>query len=300
MRVVVTGTKGQTARCLQEIAPSLGLEILTVGRPQLDLMEPASVLAAITRARPDIIVSAAAYTAVDLAETEVDTAFSVNVDGAGAVAQAAAALDAPLIHMSTDYVFAGDQASPYRETDVTRPLSIYGLSKRKGEVRVEETTGNHVILRIGWLYSPFGRNFVRTMIDLAGHREQVNVVRDQRGGPTSAFDVAHVIATIAQRLVDSKDAGLRGIFHLAPQGDASWAELAEEVFRGYAMVTGKSVAVRPIATHEYPTAARRPARSTMDTTKLRTAFGICLPPWQASLPGVVERVIQEKVGELAS
>lgn len=243
-------------------------------------------------------MSAAAYTAVDLAETEMDKAFCVNAVGAGAVAQTASLLGVPLIHMSTDYVFGGDQDRPYCESDLARPLSVYGASKRQGELEVEAGTSNHVILRIGWLYSPYGRNFVRTMIDLAGKTDQVNVVHDQRGGPTSALDVARVVAVIAHRLVDDKDDHLRGIFHLSPQGEASWAQLAEEVFRCYAIATGRIVSVKPIATRDFPAAACRPARSTMDMTKLQAALGICLPTWQAPLRDVVERIILQKVGEL--
>ena len=216
MRVVVTGTSGQVALSLRERAAAQGIDVALVGRPALDFENLETIGPALRAARPDLVVNAAAFTAVDLAENDEARATRVNGDAAGEVAAQAARLGAPIIHLSTDYVFDGRLDRPYREADAVAPMGAYGRSKLAGEIAVATATGNHVILRTAWIYSPFGKNFVRTMLALGCNRQAVSVVADQIGNPSYAPDIADGILAIADSLAEApKDASLRGIFHLA-------------------------------------------------------------------------------------
>lgn len=291
MRIAVTGREGQLATALIEKGPQAGVEIIAIGRPELDLAQPGSVLRAMKAVRPDAIVSAAAYTAVDRAESEPGVAFAVNAEGAGAVAEAASALGVPVVHLSTDYVFAGDKPEPYLETDPTAPVSAYGRSKHEGELRVAAATANHAIFRTAWIYSPFGTNFLKTMLRLTESRDVLRVVADQVGQPTSALDIADAVIAVARRLARDPDPALRGTFHMTASGHGSWADFAEAIFAGLAARTGKVVAVERITTAEYPTPARRPANSRLDCTRLREAYGIVLPDWRTSTEVVLNRLI---------
>lgn len=291
MRLVVTGINGQVARALRE-TPAPGFEIVSVYRPDFDLAAPDTIGAVLREAQPDVIVNTAAYTAVDKAESERDEAFAANARGAGAVAEAAAALGAPIIHLSTDYVFDGAKSSPYVETDPTGPVSVYGASKLEGERAVAAATPDHAILRLSWVYSPFGANFVRTMLRLAEQREEIAVVADQRGGPSYAPDIATAVVQIAANLLARPDATkLRGVFHLAPAGDTHWAEFAETIFAEAKRRGGPSARVRPIPSSDYPTPARRPANSRLDATKLAAAHGVRLPHWRTSLAACMDRLV---------
>jgi dTDP-4-dehydrorhamnose reductase len=294
MRLVVTGTQGQVARAMQETqAP--GLEIIALGRPALDLADEAGVARALRVAAPDVIVNAAAYTAVDDAEKERAAAFAINEAGARAVARAAAALGAPVIQLSTDYVFDGAKAEPYAETDPTGPLGVYGASKLAGEQAVAAANGNHVILRCAWVYSPFGKNFVRTMLRLAETREAIGLVADQHGGPTSAHDIAGACVRIALNLLTQpNEAALRGVFHLAPQGEAAWADFAEAIFTGAEARGARGARVKRIGASDYPTPAKRPANSRLDASKLAGAHGVRLPHWRQSLDRCLDRLIAPK------
>ena len=305
MRIAVTGREGQVAQALAEVGAAEGLDIAAVGRPALDLMVPDGVEAALRAVRPDVVVHAAAYTAVDKAETDEAAAMAVNARGAGAVAAAAAALDVPVLHLSTDYVFDGRSPRPYREDDPTGPLGAYGRSKLAGERAVAAAHSRHVILRTAWVYAPFGSNFVRTMLRLAASRDEVGVVADQRGCPTSALDIAHALIAIARQLERSRTgapaalpggpggpaADRFGVFHMTGQGEAVWADVAEAVFARAAALGGPSARVRRISTSDYPTLAHRPANSRLDGTKLATVYGVTLPAWQASLDACVTRLV---------
>lgn len=291
MRVAVTGKQGQVVQAMIEQAARLGIDLITVGRPEMDLADEASILAALLAAKPDAIVSAAAYTAVDKAEGEPKLAFAINATGAGAVAWAAKKLGVPVLHLSTDYVFHGNKNTSYVEDDPTGPLSIYGASKLEGERRVADATENHVILRTAWVYSANGANFLKTMLRLAESHDEVSVVSDQFGRPTSAHDIANALFRIASRLISNPDQHLRGIFHLAAEGEASWADFATEIFKGLEQRTGKVIKVRPISTAEYPTPAKRPKNSKLSTDKLATTYDIRLPHWQVSASTVLERLI---------
>lgn len=292
MRVVVTGREGQVASALAERARD-DIEIVRLGRPELDLAGPPdAIVSAIGQARPELIVSAAAYTQVDKAETEPDVAFAINERGARAVARAASELGVPIVHLSTDYVFDGLKSAPYAEADSTRPTGVYGASKLAGEHAVLEENADSVVLRTAWVYSPFGSNFVKTMLRLGADRDEVAVVADQRGNPTNALDIADGIIAVARNLAASDDPELRGVFHMAGSGEASWAELAEATFAVSAARGGPSATVRRIDTAEYPTAARRPENSRLDCGKLARVHGITLPDWHNVLERVVSRLLQ--------
>lgn len=292
MRILVTGREGQVVRSLAERGPASGHSIVALGRPELDLTgDPSSIVETIKAAKPDAIVSAAAYTAVDKAETDQDTAFAVNERGAGAVARAARELGVPLVHLSTDYVFDGAKAGPYAEDDRTGATGVYGASKLAGEKVVVAEQSNSAVLRTAWVYSPFGANFVKTMLGLAGDRDEIGVVADQRGNPTSALDIAEGVLAVTEALARSDDAELRGIFHMTAEGGASWAEFAEAVFAESAALGGPSATVNPISTAQFPTPATRPQNSQLDSTKLLQAYGIQLPAWQSSVRKVVRRLL---------
>lgn len=294
MRVLVAGANGQVARALQDRAPPGRVEVVAVARPQLDLTDPASIAAVMQAAAPDLVINAAAYTAVDQAESDEAAAFAVNAVGAGHLAAAAAQAGAAIFHLSTDYVFAGDKSGPYRETDPTGPTGVYGRSKLEGEHRVAAGNPRHAIFRTAWVYSPHGANFVKTMLRLAGTREEIGVVHDQSGNPTSAHDIAAMLWQIGPQMVPAPDAFVPGIYHLTASGEASWAEFAEEIFAVSAAAGGPSARVKRIMTADYPTAARRPANSRLDCTKLADLFGQKLPHWRESTRLCVEGLVKGK------
>ncbi|TJV24025.1 MAG: dTDP-4-dehydrorhamnose reductase [Mesorhizobium sp.] len=290
MRLVVTGRDGQVAASLLEAGQAAaGVEVIAIGRPQLDLARPDTVIEAIAAAKPDIVVSAAAYTAVDQAEDEPDLAFAVNAVGAGKVAQAAARLGVPVIHLSTDYVFDGTKDAAYVETDATAPRSVYGASKLAGEQAVASANPRHLILRTAWVYSPFGKNFVKTMLRLAADRDEIAVVADQWGNPTSALDIADAILHAAAQLHEG--AGTSGIYHLAGTGETNWSGFARHILDTSRVLGGPWARVRDIATMDYPTKARRPANSRLSSAKFAAAFGWNAPEWRQSTEAVVRRLL---------
>jgi dTDP-4-dehydrorhamnose reductase len=290
MKILVTGARGQVALSLLERGAAAGIDVVAAGRPELDLTDAASVAASLQAAAPDVVVNAAAYTAVDKAEAEAALAMRVNGEGAAAVATASAAMGLPIIHLSTDYVFDGTSPHPYDEADPTAPMSAYGRSKLAGETAVAAANPRHAILRTAWVYSPFGHNFVKTMLRLGENRNEVAVVTDQHGTPTYAIDIADAILAIAGPL-RTGDSGRTGIFHVTGTGEASWAEFAQEVFDLAAEHGRPRVRVRPITTADYPTAARRPANSRLSTRKLAHVYGLALPPWRHSLRACVARLL---------
>jgi dTDP-4-dehydrorhamnose reductase len=295
MRIAVTGRYGQVAQSLLERARTSKIDVRSVARPEMDMSRPETIEGALMEVAPDAIVNAAAYTAVDLAETEPSLAYKINGASAEAAARAAARLGIPIVQLSTDYVFDGKLDRPYREDDPTVPLGVYGDSKLQGERAVAAANGNHAILRTAWVYSPFGKNFAGTMLALAGKREQVSVVSDQLGTPTNAFDVADGIIAVVRNLLDRPSAKeLRGIFHMTGGGETNWAEFATAIFAASAAAGGPSARVLPISTSEYPTPARRPSNSRLDNSRLANIHGVRLPHWQQSLPGCIERLLAQK------
>ncbi|MGK9200696.1 MULTISPECIES: dTDP-4-dehydrorhamnose reductase [Sinorhizobium] len=293
MRIAVTGCEGQLALSLVERSGRWpGVEVLTIGRPHLDLTEPATILPAIERCRPDLVVSAAAYTAVDQAESEPETAFATNAFGAGAVAEAAACLEVPIIHISTDYVFDGSKQGSYAESDTPAPLSVYGASKLAGETAVAEATPRHLILRTGWVYSSFGKNFVKTILRLAEDREDIAVVADQRGNPSSAIDLADAILDISARLTKSDEDAAFGLYHLAGTGAVNRADFARHALSASRAEGGPWAHVREITTGAFPTPASRPLNSSLSSAKFTAAFGRAMPAWQDSVERIVRRLVE--------
>ena len=297
MRLLITGREGQLARSLAERAAGQeGLELSFAERPEVDLERPGSVAAAIVAMRPDVVINAAAYTDVDRAEDEPERAYRINAEAAGEAAQAAAAVGAAIIQLSTDYVFNGQASAPYREDDPTGPINVYGTSKLAGEEQVRAANDRHIILRTSWLVGPFGRNFVKTMLRLAKERDEIRVVDDQCGTPTSTLMLADALFAVTERWCDPgrMELGLGQTFHVAGRGACSWAELAEQVMRASASAGGDSARIVPIASTNYPTRAKRPACSALDTGRFERIFPFPLESWQPMTARLVERLIKSE------
>ena len=281
--ILVFGRNGQVARELAAVAGDRA--IVFAGRETLDLANAETAAGAIdallAEASPSAVINAAAYTTVDRAEREAQTAFAVNRDAPAAMARSCAARGLPLVHFSTDYVFDGTLDRPYVETDSTGPTSVYGASKLAGEQAVTAAGGSAIILRTAWVYSAHGTNFVKTMLRLAADRDEVSVVVDQVGRPTWARDVARAALLAVDGL--RRDPALTGLYHLSGPDDASWADLAAEIFALSARRGGPTAQVRPITSDEYPTPARRPANSRLDCGKIEAALPWRSRPWRDSL-----------------
>lgn len=294
MRLLIAGWQGQVARSLVELALARkDIDALSVGRPALDLCQPSSIKSTLVGDRPDIMINTAAYTAVDKAEEEPDAVFQLNAAGAAAFAEAAAKRDIPIIHLSTDYVFDGTKNAPYTEDDTPAPQSVYGRSKLQSEVDVAAANPRHVILRTAWVHSPFGRNFVKTMLGIAAKQDELNVVDDQLGSPTYALHLAAAILEIAAQLSAKRDDASWGLYHAANAGEVSWHGLATRAFETSGKLGGPTATARPITTAEYPTAAPRPANSRLDCSKLERTFGIEMPPWESGVDDCVSRLLAE-------
>lgn len=293
--ILVAGGAGQVARAMANLPVPAGIRIVTRGRPQLDLLEPRSIESAFEDLKPDLVVNAAAYTAVDQAESEEAAAFALNATAAGELAATAARSGVPMIHISTDYVFDGTNAEPYVESDPVAPLGVYGRSKLAGEEAVAAANPDHVILRTAWVYSPVGKNFIKTMLRVGSARDELGVVHDQRGNPTSAADIAAGILEIATQVLSGKTPVKPGVYHMTAQGEASWAEFAEHIFQCSAKAGGPVADVKRITSAEYPTPVARPANSRLNCTKIAEAYGVVLPHWQGSTQACVEQLV--KTGE---
>jgi dTDP-4-dehydrorhamnose reductase len=291
-RIFVVGEHGQVAQALGRKCGMTGYTVRLSGRATADLRSQWAISAAISNFRPDLVVNAAAYTAVDKAEDDSTQAFVLNRDGARNVAVAAAAVGAPVVHLSTDYVYDGTKPSPYIETDPTYPLGAYGASKLAGERAIAEIGGDYVVLRTSWVCSPDGNNFVKTMLRLASDHDELSVVDDQWGAPTFAADLAQAIVSIGEILLASNNrSGLTGLYHICSSGQTTWCRFARAIMKGSADRGGPSCSVRSITSGEYPTRARRPTNSRLDCSKLARAFGLCLPRWEASLESCLDQLI---------
>ncbi len=286
--ILVTGGTGQLASAL---AVSASVPIVRVGRPDFDFDQPDSIAAVFRRAAPWLVVNAAAYTAVDAAETDAEAAYRANRDGPAVLARLCAEAGTPLIHLSTDYVFDGAKAAPYVETDPVAPQGVYGASKLAGETAVLAGGGQAIVLRTSWVYAAVGRNFVLTMLNLATTRDRLQVVADQVGCPTAAADVAAAILAIAMRVrTEGWEQRFGGVFHAAGSGSTTWYGLASAVFEEAARHGSRIPRVDPITTAEYPTKAKRPANSRLDCSKLAAVFDVRLPPWRPSLTRTIDAV----------
>jgi dTDP-4-dehydrorhamnose reductase len=291
--ILLFGAQGQLGRELVAAAHQAKLEVHGPREEEIDIADPQAVGDAIARLRPDIVVNAAAYTDVDRAESETDLAWRVNAIGPEVIADSVGRAGIPLIHLSTDYVFDGTKSGPYAEDDPVAPIGAYGRSKAAGEVAVRQAAPRHLILRTAWLYGRHGGNFVKTVIRLAAEREEIGIVADQFGSPTSAADLAQAIVRVAPRLLQAE--APYGTFHLAGDGATSWFGFAEKIVAEQAGITGRRPKVTPIATSEYPTAARRPLNSVLDCARFAETFGISLPSWQDSIGQVVASILAEAV-----
>ncbi|MDB5697514.1 MAG: dTDP-4-dehydrorhamnose reductase [Alphaproteobacteria bacterium] len=291
MKLLVTGREGQLARSLVErAAHHPGIEIIAIGRPELDLEVPGAAEAIIKSVAPDIVINAAAYTAVDRAEDEPERAMRINGDGAGEVAAAARALGAPVIQVSTDYVFDGTSDEPYTEDAATNPLNVYGRSKLAGEELVRAANPDHLILRTAWVYSPFGNNFVKTMMRLAETRDTVSVVADQTGNPTSALDLADAMLKAVRATSDDEGIGLGRTYHLAGTGSAGWFDVAVAVFDECKRLGLPTAEVQPTTSERWPTKAPRPANSRLDSARFERDFRHDMSGWRRSLAAVIRRL----------
>lgn len=281
-RILVTGQGGQLATGLAESLPTMGFEALLVGQPDFEFDKPETVVAAFAALRPDAVVNGAAWTAVDAAEDDEAGAFRANALGPALVARLCAEAGLPLLQISTDYVYDGLKGAPYLETDLPNPLGAYGRTKLAGEWAALAANPMTAVLRTAWVFSPVGRNFVRTMLALGATRPELRVVADQHGHPTAAPDLADAITAVLARIRDGGwQPQYRGVFHARAEGATNWHAFAEAIFEG------AGPRVLPIATHEYPVKAMRPADGRMDGTKLRETFGVVLPSWQQGLARVL-------------
>ncbi len=292
--ILVTGGSGQVGGAVLALAPPSGFRFVAPGRDELDLLKPES-FAAFLASRPwAAIINAAAYTAVDRAETEVELAWRINALAPTCLARAAALAGAPLVHVSTDYVFSGASDRPYVEDDPVGPRSVYGASKAAGELGVGASGGRAVIVRASWVVSATRVNFLKTMLRLAAERDVVRVVADQYGAPTSAADLASALATIACALASDPAAPL-GMFHFANAGVTTWADFATEIFRQSAVRGGPSARVEAISTADYPTPARRPVISSLSTQRIQDLYGLSPRPWQAAISDIMNELIPARV-----
>lgn len=283
MKILLTGCAGQVGSALQPALAPLG-EVLAFDRRGLDLLDPQAIRRTLAALKPDIVVNAAGYTAVDRAEREEDAAFAVNARAVDELARAAKSLDALLVHFSTDYVFDGEKPAPYVETDTPAPLNVYGQSKLEGERAIASSGCRHLIFRTSWVYGPAGRNFVHAILAAATEKPELRVVDDQRGAPNSSESVANaVVQILSSPGLDGKPGG---IYHLSAAGATTFHGFATAILQGKGLTT-PVVAIR---SDEYPAAARRPKNSLLDNSKIRAEFGVAMPDWRESLAAVLAAI----------
>jgi dTDP-4-dehydrorhamnose reductase len=289
MDILLTGGDGQLGTEIRRLAPP-HWRIVAPDERELDLTDLAAVEAALSAKPWSLVISAGAYTAVDKAESDIVTAWRVNALGPAALAAGSAKAGAPIIHISTDYVFSGDKPGYYVEGDPVAPLGVYGASKEAGEQAVRTANPRHVVLRTAWLVSPHGNNFVKTMLRLGAERPALRVVDDQRGCPTSAIDLARALLVVAERLI-ADPAAPCGDYHFVNAGEASWCDFARAIFEAAKAYGRPAPSVEAITTAEYPTPARRPANSRLSTDKIRRDYGVEPPPWPTALDEILARLL---------
>ena len=279
-KILVTGAIGQLGQSLQKLSQKeKAFQFLFTDSETLDITNKEEVLNFFWQNEPDVCINAAAYTAVDLAETDTEKAFLVNADGTENLALACAEYNAQFIHVSTDYVFDGTNNLEYTEEDFTNPLGVYGASKLAGEELALEANPCTIILRTSWVYSEFGKNFVKTMLSLFATKEELNVVADQYGQPTNATDLAEAILTIVKT-----EKKTPGIFNFSNEGKISWYDFAQKI----AELSGSKIKINPIVTSQYPTPAKRPQNSTLDLSKIKSTYHINIKPWEESLAKTIQ------------
>ncbi|WP_083539477.1 dTDP-4-dehydrorhamnose reductase [Enterovibrio coralii] len=285
MKLLITGSLGQVGRCLvEQLNGMTDVDFLALDREELDITDEAAVSAVVTSFSPDVIINAAAHTAVDKAEEEIALSYAINLDGPANLANAADKVGAAMLHISTDYVFAGNKDGEYVESDETGPQGVYGESKLAGEIAVAQACERHIILRTAWVFSELGGNFVKSMLRLAQSRESLGIVADQFGGPTYAGDIASALLHIAVAITKENHTGF-GIYHYSGMPHVSWYDFANTIFAEAKQqgVLTTAMTVNPIATADYPTPAKRPANSKLNNDKILTQFGIHPSDWQLAL-----------------
>jgi dTDP-4-dehydrorhamnose reductase len=296
--ILVIGRTGQVAHELTRGRWPAGFVADFVERPEIDLGHADEARDAVIAARPDIVVSAAAYTAVDAAQSNVDEAFAINRDGPAALAEACREIGAPLVHYSTDYVFDGTKRGAYVEDDPVNPFSVYGASKAAGDAAIRMRLDRHVILRTSWVYSAIGHNFVKTMLRLGAERDRLTVIDDQIGAPTAAADIAAATIAICAALAGGKQDGF-GTFHFTGGGTTNWYGFAREIFAGAERRgTRMRAGVQPIPAKEYPSPTPRPTNSALDCGKIARVYGIAARPWQAALSTCLDELIVPVAAEV--
>ena len=286
MRILLTGRSGQVGYELQRALASLG-DIIAPDRAELDLAQPPTIERALAAHQPDIVVNAAAYTAVDRAEAERDLAVTVNAAAPVVIAREAARLGALLVHYSTDYVFDGEKKAPYIEDDAPNPISVYGASKLEGEKAIRASGCRHLIFRTSWVYAARGKNFLLTVLRLAGERPELRIVDDQFGAPTTARMLARATEAVLARPWDDRASGT---YHMTAAGRTTWCGFAREIVAAKGLATP----VVPIRTEEYPLPARRPRNSVLDNTRLHRTFGVHLPNWQEGLSQTLAELARDR------
>jgi dTDP-4-dehydrorhamnose reductase len=290
--ILVFGGNGQLGQELVRAAAIGKVPLKALGRAAADIADPDSIARALRAVEPSLVINAAAYTKVDAAETEVEAAKRDNALGPGVVAAACAAAGIPLVHISTDYVFDGRKSGPYVESDAIAPLGVYGRTKADGEDAIRAVLPNHVILRTAWVYGEYGHNFLKTVLRLAVERDELGIVADQFGSPTSTRDLAAAILAVALRLATGEAAA--GTYHFAGTGVTTWHGFAERVVAAQAPLTGRRPKVNAIATADYPTPAQRPANSTFDCSLFAGAFGFRARPWAAEADEIARIVVAKR------
>lgn len=281
LRILISGQHGQVSQALQQSLGDLG-ELIVLGRDRLDLSQPEALRAVLREFKPNLIINAAAYTAVDQAESEPDLAFAVNATSPGIFAEQAAALGIPFIHYSTDYVFDGSKDAAWNEADLPNPLSVYGSSKLAGEQAIAKAGGQYLILRTSWVYSLTGRNFLLTMQRLLQEREKLTIVADQIGAPTWAGTIAQSTRELIERWQDGKPRAW-GVYHLTASGETSWFGFAQAIGQQLAKAGKPCAVLEPIPSSAYPTAAVRPLNSRLDCSRLQREWGVSQPDWHDAM-----------------
>lgn len=291
MKILITGAQGQVGKELSTLANTHGYNVIAAGRSELDITQASKVNDYLNQHQPDIIINAAAYTAVDKAEQEQAIAYAINYEGAKNIATTCATLSIPLLHISTDYVFDGSKAEPYNEDDDVSPLGVYGDSKWKGEEAIRENLNNAIILRVAWVFGAHGNNFVKTMLRLAKERDELNVVADQFGGPSPAKNIAETLIKLVEKYQETKTLQW-GTYHYCGSPKTTWYEFATEIFKqaNKKGLINKKIKVNPITTAQYPTPAKRPKNSMLNCSKIKNIFEIDLPNWRNALNVVLSEL----------
>lgn len=286
MKVAITGAEGQLGRCLQDRLAGSEYDVVSMSRKDLDITDSQAVLEHIVAVQPDVIINAAAYTAVDKAETDRETAWAVNAGAVENLASAANTVDARLVHVSTDYVFDGASSRPYRESDPVNPTGVYGASKLAGE-KAAEKAGRHAIVRTAWVFSEYGNNFLKTMVGLAGERDSLSIVNDQTGAPTYAGDLANALIRLCEVAPEN------GVYHFSGGDACTWFDFASAIFATCGQLSSEFAVPRmnPVPSSEFPTAASRPAFSVLDGGKLWQKAAVSSGDWRRALDPVCRKVL---------